>query len=1000
MRIHSPQITGSAANTNIILTTVTASISVLSSSFAATASYWSGSIINAASASYWSGSIINAATASYVLNAQSASYVVSSSNDAAQNARLSIIESVTGSYATTSSFGTYTASNDLTNTTQSSRLSTIESVTGSFATTSSNVFKASQTISGSLTITQNLTVLGSSSIQYITSSNLNIATNLVTVNTDSPSIRFGGFAVIDSGSSPQRSGSMLFDSVNDQWVFVHQSNTDITSSLLIMGPETYNNLGNEANLTNNRIPKSVNAEHIGDSNISDTGTKVSINSNTEVTGSLTSTGGFTGSLVGTSSYAAQALTASFASTASYISGSVAGFPFSGSAIITGSLFVSGSTISGSFKGDGSQITGLTAGGKIHTQTSAASTWTVTHNLGVQYPNVTVYNSSNEIIIPQTITATDTNTLTLTFGSAVAGYASVGIGGVFNATGRTTQQYFTASATWSFAHNLGDKYVSIQAFDDAFEMVIPTTIRLVDATSSLLLFDSASSGYAVATIGGDLPAISSSYAGYTLQVASSAPYSASWVAVPNVTVTTAQTASYANNFTVGGTLTAQTINVQTITSSIEYVTGSTKNGSLSTNTHQFTGSVLMSGSLGIGTSSPVVPLQVGSGSVSLIPSWMKVMTTDSTQSGIGTVYNNKAIYLYNNGSAIKLDAYDYSASAALNIQIGGNGGNVGIGTTSPSEKFVVYGTSSSRPRLLVGPLTTSTLTYTTYNSQDNPAIEVNTSTTNGFAGLTMSNSDNTSGNTLGCLTFAAAGTSNGEKRGGIIASALESSAASSVSGNLIFYTAAASSIVERMRITSNGDVRIGAQNSTVTTRLAVSYDNAYPGDVQPSHLSLCGVTDSRKRLSLGYDTTNNYGWINSGQWGVTWTDLKLNPSSGAVYAGSVRLDTLSDFRVKDNIQPILGSLDKVLQLNGKKFHLKDEPEDKIRYGFIAQDLEGILDEFVINSEMTFKKDDLVVENVKSIDNWASSWAALLVEAIKELSAKNTTLEERLTALENK
>jgi hypothetical protein len=208
-------------------------------------------------------------------------------------------------------------------------------------------------------------------------------------------------------------------------------------------------------------------------------------------------------------------------------------------------------------------------------------------------------------------------------------------------------------------------------------------------------------------------------------------------------------------------------------------------------------------------------------------------------------------------------------------------------------------------------------------------------------------------------------------------------------NIIFGTNAA----ERMRITSNGDVRIGAQNSTVTTRLAVSYDNAYPGDVQPSHLSLCGVTDSRKRLSLGYDTTNNYGWINSGQWGVTWTDLKLNPSSGAVYAGSVRLDTLSDFRVKDNIQPILGSLDKVLQLNGKKFHLKDEPEDKIRYGFIAQDLEGILDEFVINSEMTFKKDDLVVENVKSIDNWASSWAALLVEAIKELKAEIDILKQQ-------
>ena len=35
--------------------------------------------------------------------------------------------------------------------------------------------------------------------------------------------------------------------------------------------------------------------------------------------------------------------------------------------------------------------------------------------------------------------------------------------------------------------------------------------------------------------------------------------------------TAATASYADNFTVGGTLTAQTINVQIITSSIEFNT---------------------------------------------------------------------------------------------------------------------------------------------------------------------------------------------------------------------------------------------------------------------------------------------------------------------------------------------------------------------------------------------------------------------------------------------
>jgi hypothetical protein len=51
-----------------------------------------------------------------------------------------------------------------------------------------------------------------------------------------------------------------------------------------------------------------------------------------------------------------------------------------------------------------------------------------------------------------------------------------------------------------------------------------------------------------------------------------------------------------SLTVGGTITAQTLIVQTITSSIDFVTGSTRFGSQLSNTHQFTGSVSITGSL--------------------------------------------------------------------------------------------------------------------------------------------------------------------------------------------------------------------------------------------------------------------------------------------------------------------------------------------------------------------------------------------------------------------
>jgi uncharacterized protein YaiE (UPF0345 family) len=73
---------------------------------------------------------------------------------------------------------------------------------------------------------------------------------------------------------------------------------------------------------------------------------------------------------------------------------------------------------------------------------------------------------------------------------------------------------------------------------------------------------------------------------------------------------------ANNITVTGTLTAQTIVAQTITSSTDYVSGSTIFGNSLSNTHQFTGSVSITGSLSVNGGS--VPL--GSGVAGQVTYW--------------------------------------------------------------------------------------------------------------------------------------------------------------------------------------------------------------------------------------------------------------------------------------------------------------------------------------------------------------------------------------------
>ena len=200
--------------------------------------------------------------------------------------------SVQVTISNTTGYSTFSSSLATTDSGQDSRLTSLEGKTGSYSTTGSNIFQGNQTITGSLFISQNLVVAGSSSINFVSQSTLNIGTNLITVNAQNPGTRFGGLAVIDSGSSPTVSGSILFDSINDQWLFVHQAivGSPTTSSVLLMGPQTFNSLGSEIYPTTNRIVKSINSEHLGDSNISDNGSIVTILSNTVVNGTFSATG--------------------------------------------------------------------------------------------------------------------------------------------------------------------------------------------------------------------------------------------------------------------------------------------------------------------------------------------------------------------------------------------------------------------------------------------------------------------------------------------------------------------------------------------------------------------------------------------------------------------------------------------------------------------------------------------------------------------------------------
>jgi hypothetical protein len=183
------------------------------------------------------------------------------------------------------------------------RLGAIEAVSGTFARTdSANVFTGTQTITGSLYITQDLVVYGSSSLFNVTASALDIGQNTIVLNTATPAVRFGGISVADSGSTAGASGSLYWDSLNNHWLYQHPSSSGegYNSAILISGPKNSGSLGDEATLTPGKIMVATGEDHIGNSIITQAAdnASISVGGNLIVTGSVTATS-FVGSIEAT-----------------------------------------------------------------------------------------------------------------------------------------------------------------------------------------------------------------------------------------------------------------------------------------------------------------------------------------------------------------------------------------------------------------------------------------------------------------------------------------------------------------------------------------------------------------------------------------------------------------------------------------------------------------------------------------------------------------------------
>ena len=484
-----------------------------------------------------------------------------------------------------------------------------------------------------------------------------------------------------------------------------------------------------------------------------------------------------------------------------------------------------------------------------------------------------------------------------------------------------------------------------------------------------------------------------------------------------------------SLTTTGTLTAQTLVVQTITSSVDFVTGSSVNGSLSSNTHQFTGSVLITGSattllsvnnnvlfvsasgnVGIGTTSPAGNRKL------TVAGGVQITTGDNSGSSFNIIPGATG----QAGADLNLSYYTGTDFGPLTFTLGGSeriritsSGSVGIGTTNPTTALTVNGANQivdSVGQFLVN----------TTNSQ--------------------------AANVGGQMTLGGVVSGTQQTVFGAIAGRKESSTSGEYKGYLQFSTINGE-VLERMRITSAGNVGIG------TSAAGMKLDVVGGSSLSGTAFGIIRATQDQttyRGVVLGYDTSGQIGVIYPESAGAasslafwtyngagTWAEKMRITSGGAVCVGTttsfssgllclkgssavynliairddytgpfndvwyqlftnasgvfsggiqhtasttVSFVTSSDYRLKEDFKQIKG-LETLSKIKTYNFKFKDE-EFRMD-GVIAHELQEVLP-YAVQGE----KDG---ERMQGVDY--SKLVPVLVKAIQELKAEIDTLKQQ-------
>jgi hypothetical protein len=220
-------------------------------------------------------------------------------------------------------------------------------------------------------------------------------------------------------------------------------------------------------------------------------------------------GALTGSLHGTASWAQNA------STASYVL----------NAVSSSYAYTASSAISASFATFAYSASFAPGFSVSMSQATPALTWSFTHNLNSRNPVVQVYDTTYAQIIPNQIVGINNSTAEIRFTYAQDGYAVFSNGGGLYVTGSTsTLVQAVGATTWSFTHNLNNKYNTYEVYDDNDYVLIPSAIKALTNNTAELYFSGPQTGRAVAQFSGINGAPNATTASYAV-TATSASYAA-------------------------------------------------------------------------------------------------------------------------------------------------------------------------------------------------------------------------------------------------------------------------------------------------------------------------------------------------------------------------------------------------------------------------------------------------------------------------------------------